>query len=367
MNFVTKVNNDTHHINEAVAKLNDALELLDLNEWHDAVVKDLYADIDRVNTAIAAVNQYGISNEALKIMDCTDSIIDALNQDNPTSALEGQEDDIWQKIKNFFKELWRRIAAAFRALVGKVDNKKAAEVQTVIKEVPVDKVNEVLNTGWTEKCHRVYSLTDLADLKQDVSNCISFVKTCNELDLKTVVSKDPAVYNEFEQKFVKDANAIFGATVDVHTDVNEASASSWLPFVGKKISQESKTFSVKFNFANERGSFAVPDDPKTKFGYKSGNDLTMLCRYQEEFISAFDTITQIIERINQNIDKHMEVFEDPLRKLIPPVSLHKVRALLDKIPRACTECNKQVYTVVSNTSRMVSIIMKQLTGSDVTV
>lgn len=346
-------------VNGVIKDINEFLAVVDIQNWQEAEVSKLYALIDNTNKALETINQHGISNESLKLFDVTDDIMSALNADSPKASLEAQEEGIWEKIKAFFKELWRRITTAFHALLGKVDKDQASKAEAALKAS--NNAEEICKLDWANRLYKAYTVEELDLIKSDVIHCITFLKMCHELDLKTVVSEDPEVYAQFEKKFVESANAIFGVKVDMSKEESNVSLSKWLPFT-RKVDNDSKQFSIKLNFAEERGKQCSPGIPKTEFGYRTANDLAKLTYIDRDLIDHLQALCNLLDKINANIDKYMEVFEEPMRKILPPISLHKVRALLNQIPRACSACTMQAFQASKLVSKMVSVVVQQLSG-----
>lgn len=361
MRFLITPKQDPCQISASCESINEVLMFANIESWGLAQTRELYDLVDKTNDAIKVIGEHGISNESLKMIDCTDEIIVALNKENPVTALEGQASEIWAKVVAFFKELWKRITDAFKVLLGRLDKESVTETLTVIKES--DKVDEVLKQDWGRSIYKIYTPQALGQLKKDIFECISFVKYCRELDLKQVVSTDVEEYTKFEEEFVKRANAIFGTTVNLTKENDELSFSRFLPFSKTVLSNDSKKIKARFEFSSSRGIQALPNVPKTEHGYRSAQDFVDLCGYQQEFMEYFGSITSIISGVNDHIDEYLAVLEESVLKIIPPTTISKVRELLKQIPYSCTECNKQVYEVIRTCSKMIAVINKQLTTS----
>jgi len=368
MAFALSTTKNSTHLKEAgitLADIEDCNRLLSLAETFDwANDQQDYFDqlIYGTQRAIDIISKYGVSEESLSIFNADgglEMMMEQCNTDDPLVALEEQQSGIWAKIKAFFKELWNRICNAFKALCGNLAP-KAKQAEEVKAEVRQSKPpEEFFKKNWGGSIIYCYSPDQLNQLKGDFRNCIQFMKVCNELDFKKVISTDPSVYEEFERKFVTSANAIFGIRVTLQKE--ETLTSKLLPFgATKSVDNDSKKIDIAVNFAKGRGKIPAEAENKMDYGYKSDADIIKLCDAHQEFIEMIETMQTILERLNKSVDQAMVVFEESSIKIIPGQTIAKVRALLSQIPRCCSNCMRECLTVVQYTSRMVSACVTQL-------
>lgn len=368
MAFALSTTKNSTHLKKAgitLADIEDCNRLLNLAETFDwARDQQDYFDqlVYGTQRAIDIISQYGVSEESLSIFNADgglEMMMEQCNTDDPLVALEEQQSGIWAKIKAFFKELWNRICNAFKALCGNLAP-KAKQAEEVKAEVKQNKPpEEFFKKNWGGSVIYCYTPEQLKQLHGDFINCIHFMKVCNELDFKKVISTDPAVYEEFERKFVTSANAIFGIRVTLQKE--ETLTSKLLPFSAtKSVDNDTKKIDVAVNFAEGRGKIPAEADTKMDYGYKSDADIIKLCEAHEEFIAMITTMDTILERLNKSVDQAMVVFEEESIKIIPGQTISKIRALLSQIPRCCSNCMRECLKTIQYTTRMVNACVTQL-------